>query len=412
MFRPAALASLAPLLVLALALALVPALRGAAAREVSGTLTYPERIALPETAVVALELRDRGGLLLAEAGFATEGRQVPLPFAIEAPEEVELVLRAAVFADGRALRTTAAVPVPAGAGPVTLPPLRLEPHVAMGFASRLVCGGVEVELGFIGGIARLRLGERVIDLAPEPAASGARFAAEDDPDTWIWSRGDRALVTLAGETLPECLPAAALPELPFAAVGHEPPWALRLEEGKIRLILDLGAAELSAPLPEPEAVPGGILYAPPGAGFSALLAAGLCRDIATGMPHPFAVTVRHEGADLTGCGGDPGALLRGPEWRIETVAGKAAPERLRLAFGAGEVSAVGPCNYLFGPLVLTGEGLTLGPIAATRRMCLPDVMQAEAALMAALGAVQRFDFTSDGALALIGPSGTVLTARR
>lgn len=385
---------------LLLAAALWPG--GADARSLSGSLSYPERIALPDGAEVVIELRGRAGFLVAETRFATGGRQVPFDFAFDDLPEIGLDLRAAVFDAGRPIRLSETVEVAAGTEDLQLAPVRLAPHVAMGFASRLRCGTLEVELGFLGGQARLRIGEQVLALDPDPAASGARFVAPQDAGTWVWTRGDRALISLAGEELPECRLAIPDDLLPFTALGHEPAWRLDLQPETLRFTTDLGATVIETALPEPDQSGGTIRFATPDSGLEAVLEPALCRDIATGMPHPYAVTVRWTGADLAGCGGDPLALTRGIAWHLLDIAGTAVPPDWGVTFylAHAEVGGHGPCNYYFGDVTLTGEGIRFGPMAVTRRICDEPRMVQERQLLEVLNAVTRFDFTDTGELVL------------
>ena len=383
------------------------------AREISGSLTYPERIALPEGAEVAVELRDATGLLVAEDRFATEGRQVPLEFALEAPDGVGLVLRAAVFDGGRPLRKTDPVEIIADDSDRALGELRLIVHEAMGFSVRMRCGAEELTLGFLGQIARLQTADGVIDLEPVPAASGARFEAEGDPGTWVWTRGAAAMVSLQGRELPECLPAASVPTLPFRAVGHEPAWAVTLDGEILRLTLDFGATVQEWPAPAPQPLPrgAGVSYAAEGLELRAVRS--VCRDIATGMPHPFAITLDHDGDIYRGCGGDPRSLLTEGPWRIVEIEGEEAVNglrALRLAFDSERLSLSAPCNQAMGGYELTGESLRLGPIASTMMMCPGEVMDLEAALFGTLEAVDRFDIDEDGVLLLIAADEPVVRA--
>lgn len=108
---------------LALLLALTALAAPAAAREVTGELTYPARIALPPDAVVILDLR-RDGAPAATARMATEGRQVPLPFRLDPTPEGALTLDATVYAANRGIWTLRDAPVPA-TDPADLGALRL-----------------------------------------------------------------------------------------------------------------------------------------------------------------------------------------------------------------------------------------------------------------------------------------------
>lgn len=57
-------------------------------REISGSLTYSERVALPSEAEMLLELRNDAGRVMASTAEATAGAQVPLRFTIDAPSDL------------------------------------------------------------------------------------------------------------------------------------------------------------------------------------------------------------------------------------------------------------------------------------------------------------------------------------
>lgn len=387
----------------------------AAARDLHGSLSYRERIALPPDAQVVLEVRDATGALVAETRFPTEGRQVPLAFRFAVPDDIALTLHAAVFDAGRPLRKSEAVPVPAGAEDLGLGAVELVAHTAMGFSTPLRCGPEDLTLGFVGDVARLLLDDgRVIDLHPAIAASGARFEAEGDPETWLWSRGQAAMVSIEGRMLADCLPAEIVPARPFRAYGHEPAWSVTLDAETLALMLDFGTTEHDWPAPEARALPhgaAGVVFATDGIEMRARR--GICRDIATGMPHPFAVTVAHAGTTLSGCGGAPRDLLTAGAWRIHEIDGTAPPadtRPLRLRLDDDRMALDAPCNQAMGPYTLTGEGLGFGPVGATLMMCAPETMETEAALFAALGSVDRFDISDAGDLHLMSADRVVLRA--
>ena len=99
-------------------------------RTVRGHVWYRERMALPPDAQVKIEVLDASGpqgpLILAQASFGTEGRQVPIPFQVEvgAPEGQPRLLRASIIIDGRLAWLSELVPLPkddsADAGDVLL----------------------------------------------------------------------------------------------------------------------------------------------------------------------------------------------------------------------------------------------------------------------------------------------------
>ncbi len=79
----------------------------------------------------------------------------------------------------------------------------------------------------------------LFDLKPVVSASGSRYRAVDGTDTGFWSKGERALVTVRGKELPECM-AVRVPALPFTARGQEPGWMITIDfeiDAEGRLVL-------------------------------------------------------------------------------------------------------------------------------------------------------------------------------
>ena len=384
----------------------------AMAREITGELTYRARIALPPDAEMALELRGDSGPVTT-LRQATEGRQVPLPFTLDTTATGDLTLRAAIFVGGRAIWLSDPVAVPAGEGPVTLGPIDLAPHQAMGFATRLICGDTPVDVGFIDDIARLRAQGRSHDLSPTPAASGARYSDGQSPETVFWSRGNRALIRLEGTLLPECQPMIPPGLLPLTARGNEPFWLVRLLRDEVQLALPEGKGTTETyPYSEPEAEGDTLIFATDG--FELRLTEGLCRDSMTGMPYPYGATLRRGGADWPGCAGDPASLLQG-DWHAATLDGTPIGEEIdiSLTFLGARLAGKTACNRVMGSFELTGEGLTFGPLATTQMACSPEVMTVERAALDALAAVTGFDIGADGHLRLLGADGSIrLTAQR
>lgn len=371
-------------------------------REISGELTYLQRIALPDAHVV-LELSGPEGMQVAEARFETEGRQVPLPFVIEGRADTSMVLRAAIFLAGRPAWVSEPLPVAAGEGALTLPPIRLQQFQPLGFATTFRCGDRQIEVGFIDDMARIKVAGRTIDLMPEPAASGARFVDPEDAETYFWSRGSTGTLSLSGETA-TCHPVIPEPVFPLRARGQEPGWLLDVNDGAVRYSGSYGAVEVTGTLSSAEAIPDGARYAVEGTDMTFDVSRLLCRDIATGMPYPLTVAVTHEGAQVRGCGGEPASLLTGVEWQLAEIEG-GLPEGTvpSLQFlPEGRVAGSGGCNRVMGSYSLSGEGLSFGPMASTMMACAEPVMDAERRFMDTLAAVDRFDLDDEGALLLIG----------
>ena len=380
----------------------------ASAREISGSFTYPARIALPDGAELVVELAGEGGLA-GQLREPTGGRQVPLPFALTVTDEGALTLGAAVFMDGEPLWSAGSITVPPGTADVDLGMIAMTREAGRSDLLRLDCGGTAVEVAFVGDHARLRVDGKLIDLAPAPAASGMRFSDGKTPVTEFRSKGDSARVTLAGRTLPECGHAAPPGLLPLTARGNEPGWVLNLGDEGMTLSSEDGT-RLTDPLPPASPAPGVGLRLK-GATMVVTVGDGVCRDSMTGMPYPHPVTVETGGRTLQGCGGDPAALLAG-RWRLLFAGEAALPEAAEITFDGDRVSGRAACNRFNGGFALTGEGLSFGALATTRMACPGGLMKTEAAALGALGTVDRFDISDQGHLLLMSGDRVVIEAAR
>jgi len=193
-------------LVLALAACATPGGPG----QVTGSVTYRERIALPPDAVVRVMLLDVSLLdmparVLAEHEIRPSG-QVPVPFTLDYDRgEIEparhYALRATISdAGGRPLWTTAtAQPVLTDGGPDAA---QLVLERVRGGAARTgprvlayVCDGLEFRVEVTPERALLFLPGRSLALTAVPAASGAKYA---DGTTTFWSKADEAMLTVDG----------------------------------------------------------------------------------------------------------------------------------------------------------------------------------------------------------------------
>lgn len=383
-------------------------------RTLDGSLTYLARIALPPEASVVVEARGATGALLGETRFATEGRQVPLPFTLEIPDGVGADLRAGIFTGGSARWLSETLQVRSGSEDVDLGEVILRPHTPMGFASAMRCGDMRLRLGFAGEKALLDTGTQVIELAQERTASGAKFVSADGRSS-VWTKGDTALVELDGTALPECVMIPPETEAAWTARGNEPGWTLEFREGRVRASLDYGTETIEAPLPAPGIADGAFVYDLSEAGLRIRVAETLCHDGMSGMPYPQRVTVEREDRTLEGCGGDPMALLTGPEWVVEDIGGAGIIDssRVTIAFDRdGRVSGRATCNRYTGAVELSGEGLRVGPVAATMMACPEALMVQERRFLTALETVERFDIDESGGLLLFAAGERVVTARR
>ncbi|MEL7449766.1 MAG: META domain-containing protein [Pseudomonadota bacterium] len=73
------------------------------------------------------------------------------------------------------------------------------------FTTRLQCGDTVVEFAIIdAGTADMRIANTAYAMKAVETASGARYENTGNPDTVFWNQGNKAMVTVDGEDLPEC----------------------------------------------------------------------------------------------------------------------------------------------------------------------------------------------------------------
>jgi heat shock protein HslJ len=96
--------------------------------------------------------------------------------------------------------------------------------------------------------------------------------------------------------------------------------------------------------------------------------------------------------------------LASTKWRAERIAESAVSSDVQptLEFSAAnQVSGTAGCNRFTGMMRHDGKTLAFGPLASTRMMCAPPVMDQEAAYLQALGSVRSFEVGNDGKLVLL-----------
>jgi heat shock protein HslJ/membrane-bound inhibitor of C-type lysozyme len=288
-------------------------------------------------------------------------------------------------------------------------------------ARTYVCGAEQIGVVTEGDTVRLTAAGSTLVLRQVPVASGTRYEAEGDGSTWFWSHRQEASLRIRGRGYPECTTSGADPATAdagaFRANGHEPGWRLDIANGQLTLETAYGQNKVTVPTPFAEAFAGGRRYIASSAGrpITATILDRPCADAATGMPRPFTVRVEFAGQTLAGCGGETAALLHGEPWVVQEIGGTAlvGSSRASLAFGDdGRLSGSASCNSYTAPYTLTGEGLTIGAAAVTRKACAPPVMKQEAAFLAALVAVQRIEVTPDAVLVLHTATGQRITSKR
>ena len=182
--------------------------------QVTGSVTYRERIALPPDAVVRVTLLDVSLLdmparVLAEQEIRPSG-QVPVLFALGYDRAAidparHYALRATISdADGRPLWTTATAERVLTDGAPDSAQLVLVRGGAAPVGPRVLayaCEGLTFRVEVTKERALLFLPGRSLTLAAVPSASGAKYA---DGSTTFWSKGVEAMLTLDGAEYTGC----------------------------------------------------------------------------------------------------------------------------------------------------------------------------------------------------------------
>jgi len=284
------------------------------------------------------------------------------------------------------------------------------------FATRLRCGDRDVTLGYAGERMEMRADGERFALHQVPTASGVKFEADGDPTTTVWSREQRASVSLRGKALPECRVVARGSQA-FRASGNEPGWLLEIEGSSVRFEAADGSVRVFSRTREPVVTAGATTWTAftTGGPLEVAAASRPCADTMTGMPYPKSVQVSYRGKVYRGCGGEPASLLRGAEWVVEDIGGGGIIDssRVSMRFGDdGRVAGLASCNRYSGAYELSAEGLTLGRMVTTKMACAPALMQQEQRFLGLLAQVRRFEISADGALVLVAADGRRIVARR
>lgn len=412
---------------------------------VTFAVAYRERIALGRSAIAEAQLlafepgSDRPELV-AEARESFDGRQVPL--------DLTLTYDLAAIATDRELAVSGRIIDPDSAR------VWLTPEDA-----RFAAGNPRADLGVImlvrsshsaaadqpftcadgrGFSARydtpdmvLTLGDEAYRLTPVPAASGARFEAdEDEGPRAFWSRGPGALVRFEAdgewvscETTAYTPPEAETPEAGpedepdiYTARGNEPGWILRLSGDEAEYLGDYGETRIAGRVTGREAADENTniltIEGSRGRVLTASIQHMVCQDSMAGLSYPDRVSVTIGEETLSGCGGDAESLLVGDVWRVTHIAGGEVPgpRAVTLEFdGQGRLSGQAPCNRYSASYQMTGEGIVLGQGLSTRMACAGDIMQLETLFLSIIQGSLPVSLDEDGTLSL--GEGRILAVR-
>jgi heat shock protein HslJ/uncharacterized membrane protein len=218
-------------------------------------------------------------------------------------------------------------------------------------------------------------------------------------------------VGVAAFTLALVLGAAGASAESLVARGNEPFW--RLEIGADALTFEpMGEPAVKAPIETRSVVDGHPRIV--AGGIDVTVIEKLCADTMTGMAFPVGVEVSYGGKSFMGCGGDTMTAIEGG-WRIIRLQGGMPPEGmiLTIEFGRdGQVGGNSGCNRYGGGFTLSGEGLTLGPLRATRMACPPEQMETEQRVLDLLQKVTRVTPGENAQLMLMAGDEPALVLER
>jgi len=331
-----------------------------ATEQVTGQISYRERIPLPDGSVAHIKLSDVSradapATVLAEQNTTLFGRSVPIPFSLKVePAMFDLRMRYSVSAqirspEGQLLWTTD--------------------------SANLIDVTQPVE--DLGTIMMIKV-------------SGA--VAEDA----------------------EIVDANAL--LPFAARGNEPGWVLKVDSERMSLSRQNVPTTILTPTPTTTREQNSYRFNASTEANSVIVdvTPQLCRDSMTGMPYPYEVSVKVNGDTLTGCGGAAQSLLTGREWIVEDVDSKGVIDNTQMSLNFTNEGLLGgraACNQYTTSYQLSGEGLQTKAIASTQKACSEALMNQDEHFLEVLGDVARFEIDDTGALILTTTDNRTIKAR-
>ncbi|MCA1749111.1 MAG: META domain-containing protein [Parasphingopyxis sp.] len=203
----------------------------------------------------------------------------------------------------------------------------------------------------------------------------------------------------------------------YRAGGNEPFWNVTFNDGQM-VFEHFDAPGATAPRPAPETTANGYRFAARADGqpFIVEIEHAYCADSMSGRPYPDSVKVTVHGDGFTGCGGDTASLVTGPPWQVTSVDDTSVAGSLGMTVRFaedGSISGYTGCNRYTGSYEAGGEGISTGPIAATRRACLdPSANRMESEFLTALGGLRSFSIEDDGSLVLVAENGTEIRAQR
>ena len=405
---------------------------GAEQLQISGELSYRERIALPAGSQATITLdntfpvdNDIGGQA-AQKVIALDKKQVPIPFTLNVfrdqinPQAQYMVTATLAGPDGTVLWSLE--------HPVIINPHSTQNNLGtlwlthaptatspMPIRTAFQCGPQHISLSFTETFAELEIGDDRYMLEQAISASGARYLSADKTVSF-WNKGQRAWLEINGESYPECQEIGNNTPLPFHAQGNEPGWSLAASTTHLKL--DWHYAEKHAVFHDPDirqSYNQVIMQAKTEEGLNLQVIAnkGICHDDMSGRAYPLTVTLKLDNEEMSGCGGDSYSLLTDKEWVVEDLNNKGIIDfsHISIQFDKDKrVSGLAGCNQ-YSATYDIGEQLSIKQVISTEKACAPALMNQEQDFLNLLSTIHHIDIDNTGALILSSDDGKTITAR-
>ena len=102
----------------------------------------------------------------------------------------------------------------------------------------------------------------------------------------------------------------------------------------------------------------------------------------------------------------------GPTWTVTSLTGVGVDPTVTITavFGSdGKITGSGGCNRYFGPVSIDGTAISFGSLGATRKACVPALMDQEQKFFGALAMTRSYRFEQPGhKLVFLDEEGTPL----
>lgn len=290
-------------------------------------------------------------------------------------------------------------------------------------SAEFICSHLLIKTDLIGDNLTLTVEDKSYQLSQTPSASGNKYENQVN-NISFWQKTDGASLEFNGQQYSNCQKvniqrpdiANNQLKLPFIARGNEPGWLLNINKRQFELTTDYGNKTVNAAFSSQPLIKVGQTFQleTDNEKLALLVNAKLCHDSMSGMPYPYTVAVDTEQQSLLGCGGEPRALLTKNPWSVLTIADNMLSENSRISLNFNsemQLAGVASCNRYTTSYNLTGESLSISPIATTQMACEPLIMEQEASFLKYLANVSRFDLTEDGQLVLYTSQGVTIVAQ-